>query len=246
MFRSQPHCSLAAPARLRSVLIGLVAVGLVVDLSAMAQDAARSDSPSSPAADGGTFAPEPGFTSLFDGRSLAGWEGKGEWFRVEDQAIVAGTLDKPIPHNQFLCTTRDYGDFELRLQVKTRGAGVNGGIQFRSRRVAPGDEVSGYQADIGGVPDRLVWGGLYDESRRNRFLAEADGERLATIIKPDEWNDYVIRCVGPKVELFINGARTIEYTESEAAIPRTGLIGVQVHSGPPCEVWYRHLRIKTL
>lgn len=246
MLRSHPRRPLAAPAPPRPALIGLFAVWFGVGLAAVAQDAARNDSPDPPAAVAGEFFPEPGFTSLFDGRSLTGWEGKEEWFRVEDQAIVAGTLDKPIPHNQFLCTTRDYGDFELRLQVKARGAGANGGIQFRSRRVTPGDEVSGYQADIGGVTDRLVWGGLYDESRRNRFLAEGDAERLATIVKPEEWNDYVIRCVGPKVELFINGERTVAFTEPEDSIPRAGLIGVQVHSGPPCEIWYRRLRIKTL
>jgi hypothetical protein len=241
-----PSRTLAAPAPLRSALIGLVAVWLVVELSAAAQDATQPVAPGKPAAVEQPFSPEPGFTSLFDGRLLSGWEGKGEWFRVEDQAIVAGNLEKSIPHNQFLCTTRDYGDFELRLQVKTRGAGANGGIQIRSRRLEPGDEVSGYQADIGGVTDRLVWGGLYDESRRNRFLAEADSKRLAEIVKPEDWNDYVIRCVGPKVELFINGVRTVEYTEQDEAIPRTGLIGVQVHSGPPCEIWYRNLRIKTL
>jgi hypothetical protein len=106
--------------------------------------------------------------------------------------------------------------------------------------------VSGYQADIGGVPNRLVWGGLYDESRRNKFLAESDPGRLKTLVKPDDWNDYVIRCVGPRIELFINGEKTVDYSEQETQIARKGVIGVQVHSGPPCEVWYRRLRIKTL
>jgi hypothetical protein len=130
--------------------------------------------------------------------------------------------------------------------VKTRGDGVNGGIQIRSRRVEGSDEVSGYQADIGGVPNRLVWGGLYDESRRNKFLAESDPGRLKTLVKPDDWNDYVIRCVGPRIELLINGEKTVDYSEQETQIARKGVIGVQVHSGPPCEVWYRRLRIKTL
>lgn len=242
----RPSRTFVPAAALRPALVGLVAAWLVADLSVAAQDLAPPAAPEKPAGVVTPFAPEPGFTALFDGRLLSGWEGKGEWFRVEEQAIVAGNLERSIPHNQFLCTTRDYGDFELRLQVKTRGAGANGGIQFRSRRVEPGDEVSGYQADVGGVTDRLVWGGLYDESRRNRFLAEADAKRLAEIVKPDDWNDYVIRCVGPKVELFINGVRTVEYTEPDEAIPRTGLIGVQVHSGPPCEIGYRNLRIKPL
>jgi hypothetical protein len=192
------------------------------------------------------LAPEPGFLSLFNGMDLTGWEGKPEWFRIEQGAIVAGKLDTKIPHNFFLCTQHEYGDFELRLQVKTRGDGVNGGIQIRSRRVEGSDEVSGYQADIGGVPNRLVWGGLYDESRRNKFLAESDPGRLKTLVKPDDWNDYVIRCVGPRIELLINGEKTVDYSEQETQIARKGVIGVQVHSGPPCEVWYRRLRIKTL
>ncbi|TVP97485.1 MAG: DUF1080 domain-containing protein [Planctomycetaceae bacterium] len=187
-----------------------------------------------------------GFVPLFDSRTLQGWEGKEVWFRIEEGAIVAGSLEKPIPHNQFLCTTRDFDNFELRMQVKTRGKGANGGIQFRSRRVPDSDEVEGYQADVGGVSDRWVWGGLYDESRRRRFLAEPTAEQIEKLVRPDDWNDYVIRCVGPRIELFINGVRTVDYTESDPEIPRSGLIGLQIHSGPPCEVLYRNLRIRTL
>jgi len=187
-----------------------------------------------------------GFVPLFDGKTLQGWEGKEAWFRIEEGAIVAGSLEKPIPNNQFLCTTRDFEDFELRLQVKARGKGANGGIQFRSRRVPGSDEVEGYQADVGGVSDRWVWGGLYDESRRRRFLAEPTAEQIEKLVRPDDWNDYVIRCVGPRIELFVNGVRTVDYAESDPEIPRSGLIGVQIHSGPPCEVLYRNLRIRSL
>ncbi len=187
-----------------------------------------------------------GFVALFDGQLLAGWEGDGAWFRVDEGAIVAGNLEKPIPHNYFLATTRTYGDFELRLEVKAVGEGANGGIQFRSRRVPGSSEVEGYQADVGGVTDRLVWGGLYDESRRRKFLQEADAEQIAAAVKPDGWNDYRIRCVGAKIELFVNGVQTVDYTEADESIPRTGIIAVQVHSGPPVEIWYRKLRIKPL
>jgi hypothetical protein len=189
---------------------------------------------------------EDGFVPLFDGRLLSGWEGNGAWFRVEEGAIVAGTLEKKIPHNYFLCTTRSFGDFELRLQVKTAGEGANGGIQFRSRRIPSSEEVEGYQADVGGVAERSVWGGLYDESRRRKFLVEADAKVLGSLVKQDDWNDYRIRCVGPKIELYLNDVQTVDYTEMDDSIPQTGIIGVQIHSGPPAEVWYRNLRIKQL
>src|SRR6266446_138896 len=69
---------------------------------------------------------------LFDGQTLSGWEGDTKTFRVEDGAIVGGTLKDKIPHNTFLCTEKKYGDFELRLKFKLLGKEANGGVQFRS------------------------------------------------------------------------------------------------------------------
>ncbi|MEM6365545.1 MAG: DUF1080 domain-containing protein [Planctomycetota bacterium] len=122
--------------------------------------------------------------SLFDGENLFGWQGDGFWFRVDNGAIVAGRLDRPIPHNQFLMFNESFGDFELRLEVRLIGIGDNAGVQFRSRRPRPGEtigesdkplpktEMVGYQADMGTAWGRSIWGALYDESRRRRMLAE--------------------------------------------------------------------------
>lgn len=189
---------------------------------------------------------EEGFFSLFDGKLLTNWEGKAYWFRIDEKAIVAGRLNERIPNNFFLCTTRKFSDFELRLQVKAIGEGVNAGVQFRTKRIAGSDEVSGYQADVGGVADKSVWGALYDESRRKKMLAVPDTELVARIVRPDDWNDYVIRCQGPKIEIFLNGEQTVDYTEMEAGIETEGVIALQIHAGPPSEAWYRNLRIKPL
>jgi hypothetical protein len=89
-----------------------------------------------------------GFTPIYDGHSFTGWEGNQQVFRIEDGAIVGGSLKQPVPRNEFLCTTNIYSDFELRLKFKLLGDNANGGVQIRSRRV-PGNEVSGYQADLG-------------------------------------------------------------------------------------------------
>ena len=57
--------------------------------------------------------------SLFDRQTLEGWEGDSNIFRVQDGAVVGGSLQKPIGRgNDFLCTKQEYGDFELRLQFK--------------------------------------------------------------------------------------------------------------------------------
>ncbi len=203
-------------------------------------------SPSSlPAQESPVQAPplEDGFVWLFDGKTLEGWEGNHDLFRIEQAAIVAGSLQRDIPNNEFLCTQKEYGDFELRLEVKLQGEGNNAGVQFRSARI-PGDhEVSGYQCDVGSAWERPVWGGLYDESRRNKMLAEGPADQLPQWVKEGEWNALTIRAVGDKIELSVNGHPTIEYIEQDAQIARRGIIGLQIHSGPPTEAWYRHIRI---
>ena len=183
---------------------------------------------------------------LFDGESVAGWEGNAYWFRIEGDALVAGRLDEKIPHNEFLCTTQNYDDFELRLETKLVGKGQNAGIQFRSKRVSGSTEVSGYQADVGVAWDRPVWGALYDESRRNKMLAEPDRELAKRLVKPDQWNQMRVVCRGPKIQIFLNGEQTVDYTETDDSIPRHGVIGLQVHSGEPSEAWYRNIRIRQL
>ncbi|MGD9644655.1 MAG: DUF1080 domain-containing protein [Pirellulales bacterium] len=179
---------------------------------------------------------------IFDGKSLDGWEGSADWFRVEEGAIVAGSLEKRIPRNEFLCTTKEYGDFELRLKFKLIGRGANAGVQLRSRRIPNHHEMRGYQADMG----QGWWGCLYDESRRNRVLASPDKAELAKILKPDDWNDYRIRCQGRRIQLWINGLQTVDYTESDEQLEQRGLIGLQIHGGPPSEAWYKELVLEEL
>lgn len=190
--------------------------------------------------------PEKDFTQIFDGRSLDGWEGNLDYFRVEEGAIVAGRLDKEIPHNEFLCTERKYSDFELRFEVKLKGTGNNAGVQFRSVRVRDSSEVSGYQCDVGAASDRPIWGALYDESRRSRMLAEAPRDALGDWIKTDDWNELRVVARGEQIQIYLNGHQTVDYQEKESDIARTGIIGLQIHSGPPTEAWYRNIRIKVL
>ena len=187
-------------------------------------------------------AADDGFSPLFDGKTLAGWEGNLQSFHVEDGAIVGGTLQARIPRNEFLCTEREYGDFELRLKFKVLGKGANAGVQFRTRRIPNHHEVSGYQADLGDG----WWGSLYDESRRKTTLAKADPEVVNKALKRDDWNEYVIRAQGRRIQLRINGVQTVDYTEPDETIEQKGIIAVQIHGGPPSEAWYKDIAIKEL
>lgn len=198
---------------------------------------------------------------LFDGTILSQWEGHAYWFRTEGQSIVAGRLEEKVPTNKFLCTMDQFDNFDLRMDVRMRGEGRNAGVQFRSRRPRASDEgipqheMIGYQADMGNAWKESVWGALYDESRRRKMLAvpeprfdvewkkdsEDDGAAPTT-----DWFQLRIVCVGDSIEIFLNDRRTIQFTETESDIPRHGVIGLQIHSGPPAEAWYRNVRILSL
>ena len=76
--------------------------------------------------------------------------GRSEIFRIEDNAIVGGSLKDKVARNEFLCTRKTYSNFELRLKVKLLGGdAANAGIQFRTKRIPDNYEVSGYEADVG-------------------------------------------------------------------------------------------------
>jgi hypothetical protein len=185
--------------------------------------------------------------SLFDGKTFQGWEGDtGRTWRIENGEIVGGSLEANVPRNEFLCTTRPFTNFILRLKFKLTGKSgfINGGVQFRSQRVkVPPNEMAGYQADIG---DPDYWGSIYDEGIRNRTLVKADMEALNKVLKRNDWNQYVIRAEGRRVRLWINGLQTVDYIEPEEQRPQWGIIGLQIHGGAVAEARYKDLVLEEL
>lgn len=183
---------------------------------------------------------------IFDGKSFAGWEGDtGTVWRIEDGALTAGSLEKRQEKNNFLATTKEYGDFDLTLKWRLQGTEgfVNGGVQIRSQRIPDHHEVIGYQADLGAGYD----GALYDESRRKKMLAQPTPEVLTKAQKPlGEWNDYRIRAEGKRVRIWLNGVLTVDYTETDDAIVQSGIIAVQIHGNATSLVQYKDLRIEEL
>ena len=177
-----------------------------------------------------------GFKPLFDGKTLKGWEGDKKLWSVEDGVLIGRT--SVIKSNQFLCTTKEYGDFELCVKFRLLGGKGNSGFQVRSQKVA--GHVRGYQADIG----QRYWGSLYDEKRRGMLVVSPPETKKH--YKPDGWNTYFIRCQGPNIELKLNGFTTVKYTEKDAKIPRKGVIAPQLHVGPPMEIQIKAICIKEL
>jgi HEAT repeat protein len=180
--------------------------------------------------------------SLFDGRSLEGWEGNSRVWRVEDGLIRGGSMSGN-PRNEFLATVRPYTNFILRLEYKLVGTEgfVNSGVQFRSVRVKnPPNEMSGYQADIGAGYS----GCLYDESRRNTFLVRANEDQIKRLEHPGDWNRYEVQANGPHIQIRLNGEKTVDYSELNSALPQSGLIGLQIHGGNKAEVSFRNITLQ--
>ena len=190
---------------------------------------------------------------LFDGKTFDGWDGDtAKTWRIEDGALVGGSLAEKVPHNQFLATKKSYANFELTLKFKLTGTEgqINGGVQIRSQRGPaevsgahiPDYEMIGYQADMG----EKYYGALYDESRRRKVLAAPEPDVIAKALKLNDWNEYRIRCEGRHIQLWVNGVQTVDYTEPDETIVQSGYIAVQIHGGGKAEARYKDIVIEEL
>jgi len=199
--------------------------------------------------------------TLFDGKTLDQWKGNPSLWRVEDKAITASIPEGGrLPKNEFLYWKGTITDFDLSLQYRiTGGPTANSGIQVRSQKDASG-HAAGYQCDL---DDGKLWlGRIYDEHGR-ALIAERgaltkislDGKRhaipfsepasLTRFAKADDWNHYLIKARGPRIEIYINGIHfsTLEdYQRGEADL--TGLLAVQLHSGVgPAKIQFRDITL---
>jgi len=214
----------------------------------------------------GTFAQEAGFKPIFDGKTLDGWKAPNmSYWSVEDGVLIAqSTQGNPVKSNQFLVwQAGQLDDFELKLKYRISGTDrANSGIQVRSQ-VADDGHVQGYQADI----DRAgrYAGALYDErgrgmlaERGHKTVIDADGtkktespigaaEALMTTISKDGWNDYHIIARGRHITLKINSRVTAEVVDNdEKDLDLSGVLALQLHSGPPMKVEFKDIRLKRL
>jgi hypothetical protein len=206
---------------------------------------------------------ESGFVSIFDGSSLTGWEGDPVYWRVENGAIVGEVTPETIlKRNSFLIwrggTT---GDFELKLEYKVSEQG-NSGINYRSFEVEGTPyALKGYQCDIDG---KGQWSGQNYEERGRTFLAlrgqftqvgaggkpvetgmVGNKDELFAFIKSGEWNECHLIIRGNTLVHMINKHVMSVVVDNDVENRKSeGLLGVQVHVGPPMKIEYRNIRIK--
>jgi hypothetical protein len=180
-----------------------------------------------------------GFVSLFNGRDLGKWEGDPQLWKV-DRGVLVGSTDgvTPIKANSFLIYKGgQFQDFELRLDIRLRNH--NSGVQFRSEEF-PGWVVKGLQAD---AAENNWWGSIYDEKGTRGVIVNGWKGKGEKAVKAGEWNEYSIYCKGGNVRLTLNGTVTAELT---GETPKSGIIALQIHAGPPMRVEFRNIRIKKL
>ena len=214
---------------------------------------------------------EVGFTSIFNGKDLTGWDGNPALWSVKDGAITGTTkAEAPIKANTFLIWTNGSpGDFELRLKYKIVGNNpgnqANSGIQYRSKVIDQSQWIAGgYQADIEAGNNHT--GILYEERmtrgimalRGEKVLWTGDSKKQVTgklstaeevqaVIKPGDWNEYRVVAKGNVLQHFINGKQSVEVVdETKEKAATSGIIGLQLHVGPPMTVQFKDIRLREL
>jgi hypothetical protein len=212
---------------------------------------------------------ETGFEPIFNGTSLDGWEGDTKFWRVENGALVGEiTPGNTIQQNSFIIWRGGKPkDFELKLDYRISAQG-NSGVNYRSSEV-DGTKLAlkGYQFDIDGERRNngttRHTGNNYEERGRTfmalrgqltRALPEGKREVVSTIgdytemtkvIKAGDWNTLHIIARGNTLVHILNGqVMSILLDDDEKNRTAEGLIGVQVHQGPPMKVEYRNIRLK--
>lgn len=213
---------------------------------------------------------EPGFTPIFDGKTLDGWEGNPVYWRVEDGCMTGEiTPSTVIRSNTFIIWRGGTPkDFELKVEYRITSAG-NSGINYRSVSVpdpvTPDNKFAlrGYQFDIDG--GNRYTGNNYEEkgrlflgvrglvtrvtgTRKPVIISKiGDNQGLAGVVKSDDWNAVHLSVRGNVLMHMLNGQLMCQVIDDDAE-HRTaqGLLGVQVHVGPPMKVQYRNWRLKTL
>ncbi|MBK1879034.1 3-keto-disaccharide hydrolase [Pelagicoccus mobilis] len=203
---------------------------------------------------------EEGWVSLFDGESMDGWVQMNGTvtYAVEEGSIVGTSLRGDSPMS-FLCTEKQYSDFELEFEVKLFDKELNSGVQIRSlpketkRKGAKYGPIAGPQIEItankngGPTPSGYVYGQGWDG-----WITSKEARVPHRHFRLGEWNRYRVVAKGPKIVSYLNGVlitETMVPSDRHTTQPK-GHIGLQVHSlkeAPrPFRVAWKNIRIKEL
>lgn len=189
------------------------------------------------------------FTPLFDGKTLKGWKQRNgtATYKVEKGGVIVGKTKEGSP-NSFLCTLKDYCDFELVFEVKVDDA-LNSGVQIRShsKKDVKNFRVHGPQVEIA---TNGTAGFIYGEALGTGWLSDEKKVKAKTkAFKNGEWNTYRVLAKGKRIQTWVNGVQVADLVDKESG-HKCGFIGLQVHGirkgTGPYEVRWRKIRIRDL
>ena len=218
-----------------------------------------------------TLAEEKGLKSIFDGKTLKGWNGDPKFWSIKDGAITGQTTkENPTKGNTFIIwEAGKLKNFVLELDFKIVGG--NSGIQYRSFK-KPGNQdgwrIGGYQADFaaGAGGDRFS-GICYGEGFRGILSLRGDqttltkeggklkktikkigdAAALGKLVKKEDWNTFRIEAKSFHLTHYINGEKmTVLIDNDEKTRRADGLLALQLHAGPPMTVQFKNIRVKHL
>ncbi|MDO4582978.1 MAG: DUF1080 domain-containing protein [Planctomycetia bacterium] len=198
-----------------------------------------------------------GFVSLFDGKTLDGWDGDAKFWSVQEGCIVGhSTPENVVPHNSFLILRqfeKPY-HFELRVDFKM-SKNANSGLSFRAQETASKPwNILGRHADIYDNPKHLAtlyhngvlaWRGqkveLNAQGKPEKVETFADAKDLLEKIDLYGWNQFRILVEGRTYTLWINDVKMAEVTENASVQPPQGVLGFQMHQGPPMTIQLKNI-----
>jgi hypothetical protein len=207
---------------------------------------------------------ETGFKAIFDGQTLNGWDGDPKLWRIESGNIVGETTAETMPKQNSFLIWRGGSPADFELKAQYRLGAVNSGIQYRSIEVPDIRwAMKGYQADID-AEERFT-GQIYEErgrgflALRGQFTYIGEGKKpgvvgslgdvaqLKGLIQNGGWNEYHIIARGNVITQILNGRVMSMLVDDDAPNRKlSGLIGIQLHLGPPMKIEVRNIRIKIM
>jgi len=215
--------------------------------------------------------PDQNWIEPFNGSDLADWDGAPGFWRVEDGVLVGETTpEHKVDHHSYLIWRGgQVRDFELHVKFRIAGRNANSGVQYRSKDLG-NHEVAGYQCNI--EPSRPGFTAVLEEmkdrdgKRRHGHLAEigqvvrfnengerivvetsADAQEVNARLKPDDWNELTILAEGARLRHWLNGKLAVDVWDEHAQLSsRSGILGLQLHLGPPMKVEFKEMRLRNI
>ncbi len=182
-------------------------------------------------------AASPEWECLFNGKDLTGWKSIGNESWTVKEGVIFG--EGVTQEYGYLATEKEYKDFHLSLRFKCDADG-NSGVYFHTT-FAPGTTsvTEGRQIEIARTIGHHT-GGVYGDGKG--WIVWPAPE-LETVIRPDDWNEMLIRVEGNRYVVYLNGVPMIDYTYPSPTATE-GVIALQLHSGGKGRMRFKDIWIR--